>query len=160
MKCEPAQGLLPDGVFRIPSTNAQVIDRYGLSLESFRRIRRVFYRRTEPGSRHYFIYRLKIYNRIKCQIIFPQASPESPNQPQVEIVKLSLLQTGPEYPRQFADPPYPDNIKATPGMQEVSARRPAERCPKFQSKRNYSKLFFVSSRNVFPFQAAYPTNHL
>lgn len=138
MKCEPAQGLLPDGVFRIPSTNAQVIDRYGLSLESFRRIRRVFLPTNRTRLPSLFIYRLKIYNPDQnTKLYFPQASPEKRiSRRSEEIVQTFSPSNRTGIPRQFADPPYPDNIKATPGMQEVSARPTSGGtiAPKFQSE--------------------------
>ncbi len=175
MRCEPAQRLLPDGVFRhsvheeagydpspkyarFTSTDRRVdatirllrlrslfhprmhrlSDRYGLSLESFRRIRRVFLPTNRTRLPSLFIYRLKIYNPDQnTKLYFPQASPEKRiSRRSEEIVQTFSPSNRTGIPRQFADPPYPDNIKATPGMQEVSARPTSGGtiAPKFQSE--------------------------
>ena len=174
MRCEPAQGLLPDGVFRhsvheeagydpspkyapfhehrppcrcdhsiasspivIPRMH-RLSDRYGLSLESFRRIRRVFLPTNRTRLPSLFIYRLKIYNPDQnTKLYFPQTSPEKRiSRRSEEIVQTFSPSNRTGIPRQFADPPYPDNIKATPGMQEVSARPTSGGtiAPKFQSE--------------------------
>lgn len=113
-------------------------DRYGLSLESFRHIRRVFLPTTRTRLPSLFIYRLKIYNPDQnTKLYFPQASPEKRiSRRSEEIVQTFSPSNRTGIPRQFADPPYPDNIKATPGMQEVSARPTSGGtiAPKFQSE--------------------------
>ena len=66
-------------------------DRYGLSLESFRRIRRVFLPTNRTRLPSLFIYRLKIYNPDQnTKLYFPQASPEK-HQPQIRGNRPNFL---------------------------------------------------------------------